>query len=78
MAITIDLDITGANYLEFYIQFGCHSNKRETQFTEMEASYNKGEKSEEDWNRQNDILIQYSDNGGILWRYLYEVIYIYI
>ena len=64
MAITIDLDITMANYLELYVQFGCHSDS---------ADGSEVEEHEETWSRQNDILVQYSDNGGILWRFLYEV-----
>ncbi|XP_078679043.1 reelin-like [Branchiostoma floridae x Branchiostoma belcheri] len=53
MLVTVDLDLTHASSLQFFIRLGCgHSSPSP---------------------RNNPVLLQYSTNGGLVWRVLEEM-----
>src|SRR6218665_3140728 len=56
MAVTVDMDVSMALYLQFSLKYGCHNQIN-------------------DWPKNHQVLIQYSSNGGILWKYLHEIHY---
>ena len=54
MLVTRDLDVSMATYIQFTFRYGCPSSGP----------------SGEPWSRDHSVLLQYSNNGGIVWNRL--------
>ncbi|XP_076045051.1 reelin-like isoform X2 [Oratosquilla oratoria] len=80
-ATTIDMDMTAAGFIQFYIKFGCdgsglgrgsgHSKRSDDDAVFMEFE----DAEEEAFSRHHGVLVQYSPNGGISWTLLKELHY---
>ena len=74
MLVSRDLDLSMSLYLQFSVRFGCHDDDRDSNTLTYTAQQQlQQQQLLQQQQKQSSVLIQFSNNAGITWRFLHEL-----